>query len=217
MGEAHSAQLSSAPAQRRHRRELRRWVRRRSPLPRCAGEPWPALSAPIPSDPRCRGPRGSPGSPSPWVAGRPRRAGRELADVARPGVGEQPISATAGDSWVTAFRLRAALRATKCCPSSRSAQCWSARATANPSSSISNGVVSMSKAPALMDATAVSMVPNAVMTITGKSGRLPTTRRHGSMPLAPRIRTSVTTTSKGSASSAASAPSPVEVAVTTWP
>ena len=63
---------------------------------------------------------------------------------------------------------------------------------------MSNGLVTKSYAPARIAAIAVSSEPNAVMTMTGTSGRFSFKRAQRSRPFIPRIFTSVTTTSKSS-------------------
>src|SRR5438445_615160 len=79
--------------------------------------------------------------------------------------------------------------------SQRSVRCSTARSSAITSASISTGLVTKSYAPTRMAAIAASRVPKAVITTTGRSGRLATIRSHSSSPLMRAILMSVRTTS----------------------
>ena len=82
--------------------------------------------------------------------------------------------------------------------SSRSARCLRARSMVRAMSSISNGFVTKSYAPARMVAMAASMLPKAVITTTGRSSRLSTICRQTSTPVIPCMLMSVSTRPKSS-------------------
>ena len=98
--------------------------------------------------------------------------------------------------------------------SSVNRRCRTARSSATATASRSIGLARKSYAPERIAPIAAGRLPNAVSTITGRPGRLPTMRSVSASPSRPAMCRSVITTSTSSVSSRASA-SAAELAVTT--